>query len=112
MVISQEYTIINNSLNNELFNNFNYNVITNSEILDKYVRALLENFKTNPSEYIYYETHQYTMILPEKYYGPGSYYYWIRVGWALKNTSHKMFLTWIKFSSQSSEFNYNDSFLF
>ena len=28
--------------------------------------------------------------------------------WALKNTSEKLFLTWIKFSSQSNTFNFND----
>jgi P4 family phage/plasmid primase-like protien len=42
------------------------------------------------------------MILPESYYGPGSYNKWIRVGWALKNTSEKLFLTFLKFSSQSN----------
>ena len=46
------------------------------------------------------------MILPKKYYQPGSYNNWIRVGWALKNTDERLFLTWIKFSSQSSEFNF------
>ena len=48
------------------------------------------------------------MILPDSYWGPGSYNKWIRVGWALKNTSEKLFLTWIKMSSQSKDFNWDD----
>ena len=31
------------------------------------------------------------MILPQKYWGPGSYDKWIRVGWALANISKKIF---------------------
>ena len=34
-------------------------------------------------------------------------YKWIRVRWALKNTDPKLFLTWLKFSSQSSEFTWS-----
>ena len=48
------------------------------------------------------------MILPENYYNDGSYSKWIRVGWALKNTNEKLFLTWMKFSSQSSSFDFRD----
>ena len=54
------------------------------------------------------EVHQYTMLLPEDFYGPGSYAKWIRVGWALRYTHNSTLLTWLKFSSQSSEFNYAD----
>jgi hypothetical protein len=32
---------------------------------------------------------------------------WIRVGWALRNTSDKLFLSWILFSSQSEKFSYD-----
>ena len=54
------------------------------------------------------DIHHYTMILPETYYQPGTYYNWIRVGWALKNSDEKLLLTWIKFSSQSSDFDFTD----
>ena len=47
-----------------------------------------------------------TLNLPPKY--SDEYYYWIRVGWALFNTAKRLFLTWIKFSSEWNEFNYND----
>ena len=61
---------------------------------------------TEVCDYSLKETHQYTMCLPETYYGPGSYTKWIRVGWALANCSRaqpcqsQMFFTWLKFSSQ------------
>ena len=42
--------------------------------------------------------------MSSKYYDP--YDTWIRVGWALKNTSDKLFSTWMLFSSQSSDFDY------
>ena len=45
------------------------------------------------------ETCNYTLALPEKYYGMGSYDKWIRVGWALKNTSVLLLPVWLKFSS-------------
>lgn len=51
--------------------------------------------------YVYKETHDYTMLLTKEYFGPQSYNNWIRVGWALFNTHKRlMFLTWLKFSSQ------------
>ena len=48
------------------------------------------------------------MLLPESYYGPGSYDKWLRVGMALHYTDRRLFLSWIKFSSQSSQFDFND----
>ena len=60
----------------------------------------------NVSEYMIQEAHLYAMCLPEKYYN--DYDKWIRVGWALKNTDVRLFPSWIKFSSQSSKFNYAD----
>lgn len=54
------------------------------------------------------EIHEYTMILTQEFWGPGSFNNWIRVGWALKNTDDKCLLTWIKMSSQSDDFSYSD----
>jgi P4 family phage/plasmid primase-like protien len=79
--------------------------IINMEQLDIKIKNLFDNIQ--PVEYELKETHDYTMILPESYYGAGSYDKWIRVGWALKNTSEKMFLTWLKFSSKSKEFSFD-----
>jgi P4 family phage/plasmid primase-like protien len=77
----------------------NFGEIDSEETLD----ALLENLfeEIGPCNYRIKETHQYTMCLPNSYYGPGSFPKWIRVGWALANTSPKLFLTWVKFSCQA-----------
>lgn len=83
-----------------------YNSIKNQNDLDNAINILIETLeKTN---YEIKETHLYCLELPSQYYGPGSYDKWIRVGWALKNTHPKLFLTWIKFSSKSIEFDYSD----
>ena len=58
------------------------------------------------ADYKLHETHAYTMILPAKYYDEHDL--WRKVGWALKNTDHRLFVTWMKFSSQSSKFAYAD----
>ena len=75
-----------------------YDKITNDEQLDQMIEALFETI--SPVNYRLKETHEYTMSLPSTYYGKGSYNKWIRVGWALASTSPKLFLTWLKFSSQ------------
>ena len=74
--------------------------INSEEVLD----ALIEDqfADIGPVNYKLKETHDYTMSLPNKYFGPGSYNNWIRVGWALASTSPKMFLTWLKFSCQEN----------
>ena len=95
--------IISNSLN---FDFYDYSKITNNEQLNNITNIFLESLSYN--DYELKELHNFTMILPEQYYGAGSYNKWIRVGWALKNTSEKLFITWIKFSSQYNNFNYSD----
>jgi len=72
--------------------------VKNHDMLDQLIDEMLDNISS--SDYIIQETHEYTMTLPESYYGPGSYNNWIRVGWALSATSDKLFLTWLKFSSR------------
>ena len=78
------------------------------EQLDEIINELFRDINDRPIDYELKETHDFTMILPETYYGEGSYNKWIRVGWALKNTSEKLFVTWIKMSSQSSTFSFSD----
>jgi P4 family phage/plasmid primase-like protien len=95
--------IINNNID---FEYFDYKKIKNDNDLNNIVEVFLNNLCNN--DYELKETHLYTMILPENYYGEGSYNKWIRVGWALKNTNEKMFLSWIKLSSQSNTFDYSD----
>lgn len=66
----------------------------------------LEQYKENlkSTEYEQRETIDYVMALPISYYGPGSYSKWIRVGWAIANVDKEMFILWLAFSAQSSEF--------
>jgi P4 family phage/plasmid primase-like protien len=69
----------------------------------------VEQFKAKfASFYDIIDAHNYTLTLPESYYGPGSYDKWMRVGWALSNTHDILFLTWIAFSAQSSAFSFGD----
>ena len=95
--------IINNNID---FEYFDYGNIKTQNDLNNFTEVFLSNLSNN--DYELKETHLFTMILPKNYYNEGSYNKWIRVGWALKNTSDKMFITWMKFSSQSSTFNFND----
>ena len=76
------------------------NEIDSEEKLDAALESLFEDIGTK--NYRIKETHQYTMSLPDSYYGPGSNNKWIRVGWALANTDPRLFLTWVKFSSQEN----------
>jgi P4 family phage/plasmid primase-like protien len=88
-------------------NMYDFGKITDVLTLDSLLESFMEEIAN--SDYEIKETHQFTMILPKNYYGPGSYNKWIRVGWALKNTHEKLFLTWLKFSSQSETFNFSQS---
>jgi P4 family phage/plasmid primase-like protien len=72
--------------------------IDSMETLDAMIADLIED--VSPSDYKLKETHQFTMCLPESYYGPGSYNKWWKTGAALANTDHRLFLTWLKFSAQ------------
>lgn len=80
--------------------------IRNQSQLDKELENMFHEDNLRSTDYHLKEVHQFTMILPESY--SHSYDDWIRVGWALKNTDERLFLTWIKFSSKSSKFKYSD----
>jgi P4 family phage/plasmid primase-like protien len=80
--------------------------ITNNEILKNAVDNIMKNLKTN-EQYIK-ETHEYTQILPEKYYKPGSHLINTQVGFALKHTDDRLFLSWIMLRAKASDFDFND----
>ena len=82
--------------------------ITSIEDIDNLINDMLEHIDQITLDYDLKETHQFVLILPDSYYGPGSYNKWIRVGWALKNTNQKLLPTWLKFCSQSKEFLVSD----
>lgn len=80
--------------------------ITDIDILKKAVDNIMANLKTN-EQYIR-ETHEYTQILPEKYYKPGSHAINTQVGFALKHTDDRLFLSWIMLRAKASDFDFND----
>lgn len=77
-----------------------YADIENEVMLDNMLENMFEDI--GPIDYRLKETHEYTMSLPSSYYGPGSYTKWIKVGMALHNTKHDLFLTWLKFSCREN----------
>jgi P4 family phage/plasmid primase-like protien len=87
-------------------NEIDYSSIKNQDNLDEALQTLFDSVDT--FDYHLKEVHDYALVLPEKYYGAQSYDRWIRVGWALKNTDEKLFLTWIKFSSLYNKFDYGE----
>lgn len=96
----------------------NFRNIRNEHELADALNAWLDSI--THEEYAFRELHEYTMALPEKYYGSGSYTNWIRVGWALRNTvfcniltkrrtviGEGLILTWFAFSAKSPLFDWN-----
>ena len=89
--------------------------IQSQDELDYLVECFLDKNKNSVLDYHYNTIYEYAMILPATYYESGSYDKWIRVGWVLFNISvvdakeiDKLLIVWLKFSSQSSTFNYSD----
>ena len=103
--LSKQHKNVNRPLHKVLsVDNLTLNEIKSSEILEEILQDIFEDAET---EYFVKETHDFTMSLPECYYGAGSFSKWIRVGWALSNSlPHNQdktgFLIWLKFSSQSN----------
>lgn len=81
--------------------------IRNKEQLDIAVNMFLESTENTQHGFELREAYDYSMTLPESYYGNGSFNKWIRVGWALKNIHNSLFIVWIAFSSQYLHFNYS-----
>ena len=85
--------------------NISLNDITNKESLKRAVDNVLKSLL--PSEYDIKELHEYTQILPEKYYEPGSHLLNRQVAFALKHTDERLFLSWVMLRSKASDFDYN-----
>jgi len=79
--------------------------IKNAEILKK---ALDNTFKElTLSEYHIKEVHEYTQILPAKYWEPGSHLLNTQVAFALKHTDSRLFLSWVMLRSKATDFDYD-----
>jgi P4 family phage/plasmid primase-like protien len=96
-------SLINFSLGNVISE---VNKITNEEELNIAIDAIMSSL--NPNEYIIKELHDYTQILPEKYYRPGSHLLNRQIAFGLKNKDDRLFLSWVKLRSKATDFNYSD----
>ena len=85
-----------------LYGTMDYSKITNHEQLASLINTFLEALSMR--DHKLKETHQYTMVLTDKYYN--NYDEWLRVGFALHNTDRRLFLSWISFSAQSEKFSF------
>jgi hypothetical protein len=81
--------------------------ITNREELELAINDFLENIPTDDKKELR-ETYEYTMILPESYYGEGSYTKWVRIGMALRNISNSLLIVWVAFSAKSPSFRFSN----
>ena len=90
------------------YNQLNIFKVKNKEELEIILAEFLDSINDSVCDYELKEAYEYTMTLPDSYYGNGSYSKWIRVGWALRNISDRLFLVWIVFSAQSSSFSFSD----
>jgi len=79
--------------------------IVNADILKKAVENIMGGLKIG--EQHIREIHEYTQILPEKYYQPGSHFLNRQVAFALKHTDDRLFLSWIMLRSKASDFDYD-----
>jgi len=79
--------------------------IVDKTTLDKAINIMLDSFGTN--EYELKEIHEYTQVLPEKYYEPGSHLLNTQVAFALKHSDDRLFLSWVALRSKASDFDYN-----
>ena len=98
-------TQINLVLDEQLEDTIELSDITNYDTLKKGVDYIMSKLKTN--EQFIKETHEYTQILPEKYYQPGSHLINRKVAFALKHTDERLFLSWVMLRSKASDFDYN-----
>jgi P4 family phage/plasmid primase-like protien len=97
---------VTNSISDE---EFSPRDIKNTTMLTKALNRLFgrDEKSETPNDYRLKEIHDYVMTLPAPYYGANSFDKWIRVGWALKNTDFRLFVTWVAFSTQSSSFSFD-----
>jgi P4 family phage/plasmid primase-like protien len=75
------------------------------EEIETYLQRFLESIPK--VDYQLREVYEFTHILPLSYYGEGSYSKWIRVCWALRNTSERLLIVWISFCAKSPTFDCN-----
>lgn len=78
--------------------------ITSITILKKEIDKIMKNLPVD--KFCIKEAHEYTQILPEKFYEPGSHVFNTQVALALKHTDERLFLSWVMLRSKASDFDY------
>jgi len=84
--------------------NINLKIPKNSYELDNIINHIFEGLDIKDLHIK--EIHDLVMVFDETYYDPFSK--WLEVGWALHNTDDLLFWTWVKFSSKSDKFLWDD----
>jgi P4 family phage/plasmid primase-like protien len=79
--------------------------ITDGETLHHQINIIMNSLESK-DQYIK-ETHEFAQILPEKFYRPGSHDLNTKIAFALKNTSDRLFLSWVMLRSKAEDFNYS-----
>lgn len=79
-------------------------VVSTIEELERCVDDFLKSLRHE--DYLLREVHDYTMALPNHF--SDDYHTWIQTGLALHNTDHRLFYTWMLFSSRSDKFDFAD----
>lgn len=80
--------------------------ITDGEILLQQVEIIMGSLRSD--DHHIRETHEYTQILPEKFYRSGSHDLNTKVAFALKNTDERLFLSWIMLRAKADDFSYSE----
>ena len=96
--------VVDNDNENNESNEITLEDIKTSAILKVAVENIMSTLKTD--EYDIKEMHEYTQILPEKYYEPGSHLINHTVAFALKHTDERLFLSWVMLRSKASDFDF------
>ena len=78
--------------------------IVDKESLERAMTMVLSKLKND--EYELKELHQYTQILPARFYEPGSHLLNRQVAFALKDADDRLFLSWVMLRSKASDFDY------
>lgn len=97
-------------------------LVIESDLVDNDGNITLENIKTKQqleaavnkmldsltsTDYEVKETHEFTQILPEMFYEPGSHSKNREVAFALKYTDERLFLSWVMLRSKAIDFDYD-----
>jgi len=81
--------------------------IKSREELDAIIDKFLDSVNIDVRHRELRTAYDYVMVLPESYYGEGSYDKWVRVAFALRNTSVYLLPVFIALSARSSTFSFS-----